>query len=361
MWRRWWVSALLICSLWASPLLAQPPALSPDQRAAFSGSPEDPEPPVRLGTSEKFEGNSYVVGNEWELHLLYPHVKGLGGGYMGVGADQAYLFIGWMRAEVAWLTDYDPNVVAVHRAHLAFIEQADSPQAYLDLWGKDAQASSQALLERRWADHPELPRILRQFKRARKTIHGRLTKVGAKLRQHQTPSFLTDADEYAHVRQLVKAGRVRPMLANLLDQRALVGVGEAAGKLGVPMRAVYLSNAEQYWPYPDQFRQNMRAQRFDEKSLVVRTLSQSHGGYQYGVQPALNFLDWLASDGARSVWTFLRPGKPGDGKPTAAKRFDKPVPAKRQGKYDPRRAPKNPLDAERAENTRRAKRAAKTP
>jgi hypothetical protein len=346
--RRCALIVLCMALLWAQPLIAAPPALQGDQAAAFAGSPEDPLPPKRLGTSDKFEGNSYVVGNEWDLHLHQPHLKGLGGGYMGVGADQAYLFIGWMRADVAWLTDYDPNVSAIHRAHIAFFERADDADAFLALWSKEREASALALLEQRWAQHPERERILRQFKRARRTVYSRLTKVRAKMVQHETPSFLTDAGDYAHVRDLVRAGRVRPMLANLLDKQALVGVADAARRMGVTIRAVYLSNAEQYWPYPDQFRQNLRAQPFDERSVIVRTLSQKHGGYQYGVQPALNFVEWLSSDKARSVWTFIRPGRPGDGKPTAVKRFDKPVPERNRGKYDVKRAPKNPLEVERA-------------
>jgi hypothetical protein len=341
-----------------TPALAAPPALSGEQAALFKGSPEDPEPPRRLGTSKKFEGNSYIVGNEWDLQLLQPHVKGLGGGYMGVGADQAYLFIGWMRADVAWLTDYDPSVVAIHHIHMTFLAESESPERFLAMWSKKEKDQSLKLLEERFASHPEHKRIIHLFKRARATVYNRLVKIQSKMRSTQTPSFLTDAAEYTHVRDLVRAGRVRPMLANLLDKNALVGVGESAKKMGVPMRAVYLSNAEQYWPYPDQFRQNMRAQNFDDKSLIVRTMSQKQGGYQYGVQPALNFVEWLASDMAHSVWMFLRPDRTGDGKPTAAKRFDKPVPDKHRGKYDPKRAPKNPLEVERAE-TARSRRAAK--
>jgi hypothetical protein len=63
----------------------------------FFGSPEDPKPAHRARDSH------YWVGNECALHGFYQDIKGLGGGYIGIGSDQAYLLLGWARPRLAWL------------------------------------------------------------------------------------------------------------------------------------------------------------------------------------------------------------------------------------------------------------------
>ena len=57
--------------------------------------------------------------------------------------------------------------------------------------------------------------------------------------------------------------RIRRMTVDLTRNKGVKGIGDAALDLGVPIRVVYLSNAEQYWKtYPEQFRDNMLALPF---------------------------------------------------------------------------------------------------
>ena len=96
------------------------------------------------------------------------------------------------------------------------------------------------------------------------------------------------------------------MSGNLLDKQALSGIAESARKLGVPIRVLYTSNAEEYWHedgYADQFRENVRGMHFDDRSLIVRTLStwQENKDYRYVAQPASNFIDWLGRPWLRTV------------------------------------------------------------
>jgi hypothetical protein len=113
---------------------------------------------------------------------------------------------------------------------------------------------------------------------------------------------VTDQADYDHVRALVRAGRVRPMLGNLLSERGLVGAGDAAARLGVPLRVIYLSNAEGYWSYPRQFKTNLAALPGDASSLVVRTIAAkwTNGDYRYNLQTLDSFKAWLAEDRVRS-------------------------------------------------------------
>jgi hypothetical protein len=71
---------------------------------------------------------------------------------------------------------------------------------------------------------------------------------------------------------------------------------------------VYISNAEDYWAYPEQFRVNMRALPFDEQSIISRARASKprNGDYRYMQQPALNFVRWLDAGvgSCRRMWGY---------------------------------------------------------
>ena len=93
---------------------------------------------------------------------------------------------------------------------------------------------------------------------------------------------------------MLAAGRIRPMVADLNGDRGVVGIAAAAQKLGVPIRLLYLSNAEEYWTrYSEGFRANLKALPFDERSQVVRTLLTwaKNQDYVYNAQGAQNYLE----------------------------------------------------------------------
>jgi hypothetical protein len=335
------VSTLLLLALFAAPSEFVPalPPLTDDERAVFLGTPEDAIPEKLGGVDESQEGRHYLTGDEWNLHLLHPHLKGLGGGYVGVGTDQCYLFIGWARSIAAWLTDYDPWVRDLHRAYLAFFERAETPDAFLAWFAPKATREGLALLDERYAGEPHLPAVRRIYAAHHEKVYWRLKRLAAAHRKAGVPSFVSDQGDYDHVRSLVRAGRVRPMLGNLLADKGLTGVAEAARKLGVPVRVVYLSNAEGYWSYPEQFKANMTALPGDATSRVVRTIAAkwTNGDYRYNLQSLDSFKAWLAEKRVRSykhIVPFIRlkstldvpvslvDWKPGDTVPTNGGRLN---------------------------------------
>ena len=113
----------------------------------------------------------------------------------------------------------------------------------------------------------------------------------------EIPSYLTDQEHYDFVKEMLAHKRVRPMGVNLLETKGLTGIAKASSELGVPIRLLYLSNAEEYWPrYPRTYRETMAALPFHESALVLRTLLiwQVNTDYRYNVQPAANYVQWLA-------------------------------------------------------------------
>ncbi len=282
--------------------------LTPPQRAAFLAAAPDPPPESLGGVTPARHDRHYLTGNEHALHAFYPRIRGLGGGYLGVGAEQGYLLIGWSRSELAWLIDYDPAVVEIHRLHQTFLAAAPGPDAYLALWQPGGRRDAIAALR---AAHPGPTGValIELYRDHRARISKRLEALRRDLQAAATPNYLTDADDYAHVRELVLAGRVRPLCADLTRHGAVADIGASARRLGVHLRVLYLSNAEEYWErLPQPFRDNLRALPVDDRSLVLRTLLtwETNRDYRYNAQPARNYRAWLAVPDLRSIYDVIR-------------------------------------------------------
>ncbi len=279
----------------ASVAIAGPPAPAPassDQRTVLFASPEDPEPPVRGGIAKALEGVSYIVGNEWSLDAFRPAIADLGGGYIGVGPDQAYLLIGWQRPQFAWLIDYDPKVMRVHAMYRAVLEHAETRAEFLAAFEREHADRISKVLARH-----EDPRLRRLYRNNRDMFRWRLRTVERNLQRRGIDGWLTDDATYAYVREMVLGDRVRPLRVDLNEAAGMAGIADAAHKLGVPIRVVYLSNAEEYWSaYAPQFKRNLDALPTDDRSVLLRTrlVWQVNRDYVYNAQPLANFRAWLA-------------------------------------------------------------------
>lgn len=262
------------------------------------GDFEDEIPETLNATREDLEGRHYLTCDEVNLHIWYEHVRDIGGAYAGVGSDQAYTFIGWMKPQIAWLTDYDPWVRTTHKIYRVAFENGSNIEEFRAFWSEENQDASWALLEAAWSEDPDFRFMRRVWGDWGPRIERRLRRYRRVLNEAGIPSFLTDEETYTFVRDFVLSGRTRSLLANLLDDTALNTIGDVSRELDVPIRVFYLSNAEDYWDYPDQFRANFQSLHFDENSLILRTNASKrrNGDYRYCMQPALNFQQWLQQD-----------------------------------------------------------------
>jgi hypothetical protein len=280
-----------------------PGPLDPERQAMLRRTSGDPPPEVLAGVTEARVGQHYVTGNEHGLDAFHERVRGLGGGYLGVGAEQGYLLLGWSRAEVGWLIDYDPVVVEMHALHHAIFLAADTPARYLELWHKVHRNEAIAVLRAAYPGAAGEAR-LELYRRHRARVARRLDELAAHMLAAGVPSYLTDADEYAHVRALIAGGRLRTITADLTRRGAVRRIAGVARRLGVTLRVVYLSNAEEYWErLPDEFRDNLAALPADGRSVVLRTLLtwEHNRDYRYNAQPLHNYRRWLARSEVRTI------------------------------------------------------------
>ena len=282
----------------------------------FWGTAEDPAPEHLGGVRPELQDRHYLRSDERNHHVIAPYIDNIGGAYAGVGAEQGYFYAGWTRARLVWLTDYDPWIREVHRIYQAYILVSPTPEAFMRRWERDEEEKSLVILERIYGqtEHWELLEVVADPLRER--ARRRLEELHRHYERHDIPTFINDQDEYDYIRGMIKAQRMRPVLANLLDETAFLDIGRASRELGVPLRVLYLSNAEGYWDYSDQYRENVTEQFYDDRSVILRTnpAYSSNGDYRYLMQPANNFVQWLAHpdvDNVRDMWD--KPDVEGEG------------------------------------------------
>lgn len=294
---------------------AKPGALAPlteEQIAIFFGSPEDAAPEWRGGITEELSNLHYLSGNEKTLDAFHATLAAdQGGGYMGVGTDQAYIFTGWARFEMVWLTDYDPAVKWVHELYRVLILASPTPAEFIALWDKESRDKAYAVIDAAESDEDRAWQLRYWYRNSWQRIRNRFAFVNKRMAKAGVATFLDDQEQYDYVRTMLEQRRMRPMVVDLHADKGVVALTEAAKQLGVPIRVLYLSNAEQYWKrYPKQFKANVASIPFAENGIVLRTLlSQSANvDYRYNVQPGANYQEWLSKPFVGNVYQIVQKG-----------------------------------------------------
>lgn len=300
---------------------ADPTPPSAEQARVFADVVEDANV-MRIKTCEDKtliavdcrDATSYTSTNEDAQEVWLPFIENVGGAYVGVGADQSYSLIAAARSEWAWIVDYDPSVVRVHAMLRALVLGADSPRALVDAFDKDHAESSRAAIEASIDDAEERKTTGQLFADIRPVMHGLLEK--AMKPKSVAFGWLRVAEHYDYVRLLMKQGRIRVLRGNLLEDGAMQSVAKAARALGVVVRVYYPSNAEEMWKLPPQYRANVRALPFDERSVVLRTVSgtqfkgKTYSYWHYVVHGGLHAQWMLGKQTCDHVWCFMKDRRP---------------------------------------------------
>lgn len=246
-------------------------------------------------------GEHYPVSNEWRHDLWAPALRGLGGIFVGVGPDQCYTLAAMQGASLALLVDFDPNVPLVHRMYEVLVPASESPEALVARFQPGEARATRTLLEGGLEGDPRKDAILRVFDRTQ----SRWARYARAVRRSSfggvAGSWLADPQLYAHVRALFRAGRVVARNGDVTGTSTLRDIGRVSQELGEPVRALYFSNAEQFFPYTPDFVENVRGLRIDERSLVLRTFRDRRAEYpardrwHYVTEPAQGFVERLGA------------------------------------------------------------------
>ncbi len=298
---------------------AQPPGPLPAQvRDLVHGSAEDvldKKPCEPTATRKNFaridcrDAGHYVRSNEWNHQVFRPYITGLGGGFIGVGSDQSFTLVAWQHAEIAFLFDYDPDVVRMNMVQRAFIEHSPDIATYMSRYKSRNRREARAILEREYADHPDRANILYAFRHYRGKLERHHKRV---MRHHKRAShFLHDDADYQYLHEMAANDRIRVLKGDLLKSTTLTGVSRITQELSLPMRVIYTSNAEDFWNYPQAFRDNFSGMLMDDRTVVLRTrFSDVYGPrldrFVYVVQDGLDFRTRLADPTQRNVGNMMR-------------------------------------------------------
>lgn len=251
-------------------------------------------------------GEHYPVSNEWRHDLWLPSVRALGGIFVGVGPDQCYTLAAMQEAELAILIDFDPQVPLVHRMYQVLVPRSASPDELVARFEDRNARATRALLEEALAGDERAPRVLSLFDHSRARWARYLRAVRRSVRDGVPGSWLADDALYARTRRMFEEGRIVSVNGDVTGSRTLYAIGAVARRLGLPVRVLYLSNAEQFFPYTPQFRVNVESLPFDERSVILRTFRARDAIYpardrwHYVVEPALGFVGRLRDGLARS-------------------------------------------------------------
>jgi len=263
-----------------------PTPLSSEQLALVRGIAEDPiwEKPecegewgtVSLSCRDPL---TYVKSNEGRSWVMSPYIQNRGGAYVGVGSDQNYTFASLARAQFVWLFDYDPDVVGLHMVNRALILASDSPKAFVARYATAGRTESLKIIADTYADHPEKAYFIAHYRQFQPQLHVYYAWLTNPSGREDEVQWLRDAEQYAYVRKLWETGRMWPVKGDLLGKNAMRSIAETCGKLSVPMRTMYVSNAPEVWGgrLVPGYRQNVIGLPTDELSIMVHSFKKETG------------------------------------------------------------------------------------
>ncbi|MBU1244435.1 hypothetical protein KKD52_06520 [Myxococcota bacterium] len=252
----------------------------------------------------------YYTSNETRYDLWYPQIDNLGGAYMGVGPDQSYSLAVAANVELVILMDYDVEVLALHKMYFVLVKECETPQCVIELLERK---NTNAVYEKAKAmfDEPTARFIKAIHKGSGTHI---LKNHRARIKQGLDKGgkfWLTDETMYKRWRTLVLAGRVRLFPGDLTKGVTMTQIAGALKQMNIPLRVLYFSNAEEFWRYPQAFRDAIIAMPFDDKSVVLRSITLGEEFkigwlFHYTIQNAADFVAWMKVPGSFSIKGIAR-------------------------------------------------------
>ena len=99
--------------------------LSDELRQKLAAIPWDVPPEVLNAVEKENEGGHFPFSDELHPEKFRETIQDMGGTYIGIGTDQSYVYMGWQKPTLAFAVDYDPWVVYIHHAYIAFFDHCE--------------------------------------------------------------------------------------------------------------------------------------------------------------------------------------------------------------------------------------------
>lgn len=248
----------------------------------------------------------YIVSNEAYQDIFQPFLAHKGGVLLGVGSEQLYTLAGWMKPDVLVPMDFDQYIVDLHRVYGLLFLHASNPESFLELWNEANSTRVEQWILEEFQEHSE--GMLKVFRFGRPHIENHLKKLQMRFEKRNISFFLNSQEQYEYCVSLHKEKRVFPVRGDLTKAQTIHSISQAAQKANTPIQVVYLSNAEQYFPFDDVYRNNFLDAYWGADAIILRTLPLGKD-YRYYVQNAHNFQEYLRNSQYTSVREMVKERK----------------------------------------------------
>lgn len=280
-------------------------------------TPEEELQPTR------WDQGSTTISNESRLDLFHRGLTGTRGGvYVGVGSIQNYTLAAWTKSDFIYLVDFTRIVVAINKAHIAFIKASPTADEYLQLWETTGVERARELLRNEYGNDPDYELIDKAYTETRNYFRAYVRAMNTATARYNYKIYYQDPEQFAYLRRMALADRMRAVKGNLLGDTTLRAIGETVQQVHAPVNVLYLSNAEEYSifkPYPAALRANVLGLPAGPDAVVLRTMSVyqwTHSwapgsdllmdvGFHYGVQNLSDFQTCLRT-GEHYVYDFFK-------------------------------------------------------
>lgn len=231
--------------------------------------------PYEEGEKKSLTADHYIFSNERRIELFHPYVKDVRGGYVGVGTDQNFTLAAWAKSEYMWLMDFDIYSVRVNQIHIALLKQCPEYSCFKNAWDPKNKELTWNILENEYKDLPELKQLKDVFRYAIRPEHvpSRWKELEYMSKKFGFRSFHNTPDDYNHIRGLAMNNRIRTAKGDLTRFGTMQHIASVATEMKLPIRVLYTSNAEDYFTFPKNYRDNILSLPTDPTSIHVRTLS----------------------------------------------------------------------------------------
>ncbi|HMV80529.1 MAG TPA: hypothetical protein PK453_25875 [Leptospiraceae bacterium] len=295
--------------------------VSEEKKAKFSSSDLVLSKLDVLPKKRGLRAEHYPSSNERRLDLFIPYVENLGGGYVGVGTDQNLSLIAKARSEYAYLMDFDMDIVRVNKMHIFLLKHSETSEIFMERWKRQSKAKTKELIAKEGGT--ETDDLLKGLEMGHVPYLGvpeRFAELSFMNKKFGFVTFTSSKEEYDFLRELALSGRLNAVPGNLLGDTTIGEISAVAQKISVPIRVFYTSNAEEYFSFPKEYRENLKKIHTDEKGVLVRTVSagtkngwgQPDGEkfpdsvpFHYNIHNIQNLQKWADSPGKLTIPQLL--------------------------------------------------------
>lgn len=265
---------------------------------------------------------SNIAPNEARIDLFLPFVKGIGGGYVGVGGLQNLIIASWAKSEWICIIDCTKRIVALNFLQREFLKAAPNFTQFRELWKSNKKREAHSIIA-----HMHKPQYLnveyciQTWEMGLEYINRYFAVIDEHSQKFYFKTCFNDQLLYETIRKKALDGKIEILACKLEGEKVFAHSTQRTKLYASTIKVIYLSNVEEYFvEYPLQFRKNMALIPCDEKSVVLRTISfyrlaypwaefsekLNNRGFHYNVMPLKLFLEKLKYISIKNVFQIIK-------------------------------------------------------